>query len=365
MFKVILSIKTLILPVVAIALFSVSCRGQRKNKNEVVVYTSVDQVFSQPILRIFEKKSGIKVRIVFDTEETKSTGILNRLLAESKNPQADVFWSGDPVRPQLLVRRGLTENYLPLTAKDIPSRFKDSAGSWVGFSARARVLLINTNKVPKGEYPKSIMDLINPRWKGKVAIANPAFGTTTMHLAALFASWGSKKGARFLDELRKNSVRIATSNGEVKRLVVTGEVDWGLTDTDDAAVAIKSGAPVKMIFPDQTGEGALLIPTTAVLMRKAPHQSNGKKLMEFLTSREVERLLAYAACAQLPLRQGVKIPPTVFKIQSLKIMSIDYARLAIVMEKIHPYLRDWVEGRQKNPPLIKSSKPGAKPPISP
>src|SRR5690606_4320929 len=62
----------------------------------VVVYTSVDQVFSQPILRSFEEETGIRVRAVYDTEETKSTGVLNRLIAEGKNPQADVFWSGDP-----------------------------------------------------------------------------------------------------------------------------------------------------------------------------------------------------------------------------------------------------------------------------
>ncbi len=61
----------------------------------VVVYTSVDQVFSEPVLRACEARQGFKVRAVFDTEETKSTGILNRLIAEAENPQADLFWSGD------------------------------------------------------------------------------------------------------------------------------------------------------------------------------------------------------------------------------------------------------------------------------
>ena len=66
---------------------------------EVVVYLSIDQVFTEPILRDFERQSGVKVRAVFDTEETKSTGVLNRIVAEAASPQADVFWSGDPVRP--------------------------------------------------------------------------------------------------------------------------------------------------------------------------------------------------------------------------------------------------------------------------
>jgi iron(III) transport system substrate-binding protein len=71
-----------------------SCRSS--SAQEVVVYTSVDQVFSEPVFRAFEAESGLRVRAVYDTEETKSTGVLNRLIAEAQNPQADVFWSGDP-----------------------------------------------------------------------------------------------------------------------------------------------------------------------------------------------------------------------------------------------------------------------------
>ena len=78
-----------------ITILIVSCTGK---SDEVVVYTSVDQVFSEPVLKDFEKETGIKVKAVYDTEETKSTGVLNRLIAEKDNPQCDVFWSGDPVR---------------------------------------------------------------------------------------------------------------------------------------------------------------------------------------------------------------------------------------------------------------------------
>src|SRR6266849_1675989 len=96
----------------------------KRGANEVVVYTSVDQVFSEPVFKDFEKKSGITVRAVFDTEETKSTGVLNRLIAEAASPQADVFWSGDPVRPFLLAKRGLIEPYASPSGASIPSAFK-------------------------------------------------------------------------------------------------------------------------------------------------------------------------------------------------------------------------------------------------
>ncbi|MGH9427544.1 MAG: extracellular solute-binding protein, partial [Terriglobia bacterium] len=70
----------------------ISCPGQPKLENAVVIYVSADRPFSEPVLQAFEKKTGVVVKAVYDTEETKSTGLANRLLAEKNNPQADVFW---------------------------------------------------------------------------------------------------------------------------------------------------------------------------------------------------------------------------------------------------------------------------------
>src|SRR5262252_7268390 len=153
----------------------------KRTAREVVVYTSVDQVFSEPVFKEFERQSGIAVRAVFDTEETKSTGVLNRLIGEASSPQADVFWSGDPVRAIVMAKRGLAEPYLSPNAAGIPAAFKAKDGTWTGFAARARVFLVNKNRVASNERPKSVKDLTDPRWKGQVAIANPLFGTTTMH----------------------------------------------------------------------------------------------------------------------------------------------------------------------------------------
>ena len=64
----------------------------------VVVYVSEDQIFSEPILKDFEKEAGIQIKAVYDTEEAKSTGAMNRLIAEKNNPQADVYWANEPLR---------------------------------------------------------------------------------------------------------------------------------------------------------------------------------------------------------------------------------------------------------------------------
>jgi iron(III) transport system substrate-binding protein len=319
---------------------SLGCRSSSPTQ-EVVVYTSVDQVFSEPILRAFEAQTGVRVRAVFDTEETKSTGVLNRLIAEAQNPQADVFWSGDPVRPFQLVRRDLVEPYASAQAAGLAESAHAIDGTWTGFAARARVLLVNRALVPAEETPRSIRDLGNPRWRGRVAIANPLFGTTTIHVAALFAVWGEERTRAFLSELRTNAVRIASSNGEVKRLVVSGEVAFGLTDTDDAHEALEGGANVEVVYPDQDELGTLVMPTSVVLLRRAPHSDSGRRLIDYLLSPAVEEQLAQHG-AHMPLRVGVKTPHNVRSAASLRVMSVDYRSVADQVDAQQGWLRQWV-----------------------
>jgi len=306
-----------------------------------VVYTSVDQVFSEPIFKEFERRSGIAVRAVFDTEETKSTGVLNRLIAEAEHPQADVFWANDPVRPFLLGKRGLAEPYVSPSASDIPAAFRAADGTWTDFAARARVLLVNKKRVSPGEMPLSIRDLASPRWKGQTAVANPLFGTTTMHVAALFTTWGEEQARAFLTDLKSNHVRIVSSNGEVKRLVATSEIAFGLADTDDGFEAVKEGAPVAVVYPDQEGMGALVMPTSAVLVKGGPHPETGRKLVDYLLTPDVERRMADSA-AHMPLRPGVPVPQGLKRVSDIKAMQVDYARVADDMERIQPWLRQWV-----------------------
>lgn len=326
--------------IAAIALTSsmVACKP---SANEAVAYTSVDQVFSEPIFHQCEKSVGISVRGLFDTEETKSTGVLNRLIAEADHPQADVFWSGDPVRTFVLVERGLVEPYVSKAAEGLPASLRAEDGTWTGFAARARVLLVNTDLVDEADRPTSIRDLADPKWKGRTAIANPLFGTTTMHVAALFAAWGDEKAKAFMRALEDNDVRVASSNGEVKRLVAAGEVAFGLTDTDDANEALGDGAHVAVVYPDQGGMGSLVMPTTVVLIKGAPHPEQGKKLIDCLLSAPVEQQMAERA-AHMPLRAGLELPPGVPSIESIEPMKVDYAQVAKTMEEIQPWLRDWV-----------------------
>lgn len=340
--KVPLDPRTLQTLVIAVSVLLGGCEsGRSTGSNQVVAYTSVDQVFSEPVFQYCERETGLSVRGLFDTEETKSTGVLNRLIAEAQNPQADIFWSGDPVRPFVLIERGIVEPYRSPAAGELPRALRSEDGTWTGFAARARVLLVNNHLVPQDVTPRSIHDLADPKWKGKTAIASPLFGTTTMHMAALFAAWGEERAKAFLDQLEDNDVRIASSNGEVKRLVASGEIAFGLTDTDDAHEALGDGAPVRVIYPDQEGMGTLVMPTVVVLVKGGPNPEAGKQLIDCLLAAEVERRMAESA-AHMPLRAEVPVPENVRSVSSIKAMELDYGAVARTMERIQPLLRQWV-----------------------
>jgi iron(III) transport system substrate-binding protein len=307
----------------------------------VVIYVSEDQVFSEPILKNFEKETGIQVKAVFDTEESKSTGVMNRLLAEKNNPQADVYWANEPVRADVLRQQGISTPFQPENARQIADQFKDAQGYWTGFSARARLLVVNRTANSK---PTSILAYVEPKLKGKAVIANPLFGTTTAQMAALFSAWGDEKGKQFLAGMKANQVKLSTSNGESADFVASGEFEFALVDSDDAVDRMRHGKPIDIVYPDQAdGDvGLLIIPNAVALIRGGPNPENGKRLVEYLVSKETERKLAVADCAQIPLNPGVSPPKELKPIEQIRTMKVNYADLAAKLQTIQPVLKEWV-----------------------
>jgi iron(III) transport system substrate-binding protein len=300
----------------------------------VTVYVSTDRVFSEPVLREYERRSGVKVNPVYDTEETKSTGLANRLLAEKARPQADVFWSNEPVRTLVLKSRDVLAPYKSPSAEGIPGALVDPNGYWTGFSARMRVIAYNTKLLKPEEAPRSVFDLADPKWRGQAAIADPRFGSTSFHVAALYAIAGDQKMDDFFRRLKANGVRVVDGNSVVRDLVAGGEVKVGLTDTDDVNVALEEGQPIAMVLPDKEGLGVPVMPNMVSLIANAPHADEGRRLIDYLLSADVERQLAQSEAVQIPLRTGVPGPKNIPAIDTFKPMTLDYAKAAARVEEV-------------------------------
>lgn len=314
--------------------------GASDSAQTVVIYVSHDQVFSEPILKDFEKETGINVRAVYDTEKTKSAGAMNRLIAGRNNPQADVYWANEPIRAEVLRQQTIATPCLSPNAAGIPPTFRDPQGYWTGFAARARVLIVGKDVTPR---PTSITSYLDPQWSGRTVIANPLFGTTTDEVAALFVLWGDESARAFMQTMRDNGVKLSPSNGDSADLVARGQFAFSLVDSDDVVNRMKQGESVTMVYPDQDANeiGCLVVPNAAVLIAGAPHPDTGRKLIDYLLSPETERKLAYSDAAQIPLHPGIATPSDLRPIESIKAMKVDYAAVAIKLQAIQSFLENW------------------------
>jgi len=327
--------RTLLLVALGAACLALSC-GERPGADggEVVVYTALDQVFSEPILKDFERQTGLRVKPVYDAEDSKTTGLINRLIAQRGKPDCDVLWNNEVVQTERLAGLGLLAPYSSPQAGRIPPAFRDPGGRWTGFAARMRVIIYNTKLVKPGDVPAGLADLAAPKWRGRTAIARPFFGTTLTHMTFLYQRWGPDRLGEFLRALRANETALCPGNAAVRDLVAGGERAFGLTDTDDAYAAIQAGRPVAVLVPD-AADGAVLMPNTVSLVTGCPHAEAGRKLIDYLLSPEVERRLARGASAQIPLGTDLASEKTPWDdLRHAPAMTVDLPRAAASVPEV-------------------------------
>ena len=239
-----------------------------KQTKQVVAYCAQDEEYAEPILREFDEKTGIKVRAVYDNEAVKTVGLANRLLAERRHPRCDVFWGNEEMRTR------------QLAAEQV---FRETNG-WAAVGYRSRRIVINTNRLSLATAPRSLLELTNETWRGKVALAYPQFGTTATHFNALRQHWGDELWQAWCRGLVANKALLLDGNSVVVKMVGRGEAWIGLSDSDDIASGHEEGLPVE---PLPMNEETLLIPNTVAVVRGAPHPEAAQRLFEYLQRRAV------------------------------------------------------------------------------
>ena len=318
----------LILP----ALLAASSGCVSRNESDVVVYSALDEGFATPILAAFERSVEHETGVVakFDVESTKTVGLVDQIIAEQDTPACDLFWNNEIMHTVRLQKLGLLKPHPWKVANVWPSDMIASDGSWCGFAARARVLLVNQDRIPsKDDYPSSVAELADPKWKNNCALARPLFGTTATHFAVLRSKDGHDETLDFLTRIRDNAV-VLSGNKQVALAVASGEVAWGLTDTDDAIIEKDRRARVEIIFPDQQPDqpGTMRIPNTIAILKDAPHPVAAEALADYLVTADTEDRLAMGDSSQLPISPESEYRPRVMPKQSIRWMNVDFEAAA-------------------------------------
>lgn len=273
------------------------------SKRTVVVYTSADQEYAEQIFAEFQKQHpDILILPRYDDEATKTTGLVERLRAERSNPQADVYWSSESFLTQKLADEGLFKPWTSDATSNWPAPFCDAQHRWYGFSARARIVAFDPSRV--SDPPKNWRDLADPRFKGRIVMANPNYGTTRGHVATWFTIWGTEQATQFLRDLKANGVRIVKSNSQAVRDITEGLADLALTDTDDVWSAQRNGYKVELVYPrygDGPGMGTLLISNTVSLVDGRPDNPDAVLFAEFLLSEWCQMFLLHSDSHNIPV----------------------------------------------------------------
>lgn len=322
--------------------------GCTKPSERVVVYCAQDREFAEGLFADFESTSRLKLASKFDTEANKSVGIAVELEAEAGRPRADVHWNNEILATIRLARKGVYEPYESPNAANYPEWTRSKDRTWQAFAARARVLIINTELVREDERPRSLLDLTDPRWRGKIAIAKPLFGTTATQAACLFEVLGSDSARAFYRGLKANEVQVVAGNKQAAVGVAQGRYAIGLTDTDDALIELNAGKPVAIIFPDRNGHprhprlGVLFIPNTVAVVKGSPNPQGARQLVDFLLRSETEARLAEGGGFQIPLNPAVraKLPSQLLVPNQVHTMTVDFEKAADMWDEVQAFLRD-------------------------
>jgi iron(III) transport system substrate-binding protein len=303
------------------------------------VYCSADSDLAKPVFGAFAKQSGIAVNPVFDTEATKTTGLVSRLLQEKERARADACWFSEPFGAIRLAAAGVLDDSTSLAAESqMESKggwprvlrdqgWQDGAGKatgprWYGFGERARVVAYNTNSVSKEDAPTAYAMLLQDRFKGRIGMARPQFGTTRGHMAILADTLGRGPLGDLLGAFKNNDLRLYDGNGAVARAIGNGEIQVGLVDSDDVFACQREKWPIEMAFikcPDPSAKrtprdnprwaeqqrvaktGTILLPNTISRVRGGPNPKDAGALIDFLLSPETQRTFATSESRNIPV----------------------------------------------------------------
>jgi iron(III) transport system substrate-binding protein len=296
--------------------------------DRLVIYSGRKEKAIKPVVDEFTKQTGIQV----DLKVGKTSGLANEIRMEKARPRGDLYISTESGIVEILTKDGLLDPYQSAATKAVPADFRSAAGTWTGISGRARIILYNKTLVPEKDVPRSIFELTNPKWKGKLAIAGTRERTTLAWATALVALKGEAFTRDYLKGLHANDLKILTDNTEVWQGVGRGEFAIGLTNSPNYYLARQNNLPVGVVYPDQDpgGFGTPVNANSVAVIKGAANPEAARKFIDFLLSREGQRILV-TQDYEIPLIADVnssEVPP----LKSIKRTAVTAQRLADLEE---------------------------------
>jgi len=256
------------------------------DSKELTLYYSHPAGWTDPIIKEFQERTGIHVNLV-----GAGTGELAaRIKAEKAAPLADLLWGGGSPTYNGII--DLLEPYTHAYMNDVFPDSRDSENRWHASTVDPMVIIYNPKLVAPEDAPKGWADLLNPKFKGKIAHADPtksssAFMALTIQLETMGGD--NEKGWKYMADFVKNldGKLLGSSSGTFKG-VSDGEYSVGVTYEEAALKYLRAGADLKVVYPS---EGTINFPGPIAIVKDGPNMENAKKFVDFVLSKDVQSLL--------------------------------------------------------------------------
>lgn len=298
----------------------------------LVVYSGRAERLIKPVLDTFQEQTGIHI----DLLSSNTTELVNRLHAEKDRTPADVFITNDAGSleraRELGILRPLTVN---MVNRVIPAQFRAPDNSWIGLSGRIWIIVYNTNQVTPSDL-SSILDLADPRWKGKIAIPNSGSEYLQAGISVIKEAVGEEKAKKLLAGLRDNGGNeVYGKSSQIVRAVAKGRVALGIVNHYYIFryLATHPNAPIAPFIPDQQegGMGAIMNVAGVGVVTQTKHLKEATRLVTFLVSRAGQQLFADRN-KEYPLHPEVSADAALPPRNSFRVAQVPLARLATLRE---------------------------------
>lgn len=335
-------IRVALIGMVSIALAACSSSGNNDSSKEsktLTLYSPHPAETINLIVKEFQDKTGIAVNVV-----AAGTGeLLKRVESEDGNPLGDVLWGGGA--ESLASYTDYFEAYNSPELANIDSKYYDPEFKWIGESPLPMVIMYNTNLVSESDAPTSWEDVLNPKFKGQIAMADPAkSGSAYTIMATMVQAFGKDdgKGWEFMKQFYNNlDGKILSSSSGVYKGVADGEYALGLTLEKEAIKYVLNGAPVKIVYPT---EGTSAIPDGVAIIKGAVNMDNAKKFVDFVLSADTQKIMS-DELSRRSIRNDAQAPEGLEPLGSIKQVEYDFNWAAKEKEAILQKWKDIVVGQ--------------------
>jgi len=292
----------------------------------LTVYSGRDEALVKPLMERFTKETGIELEVRY----ASSTALATALVEEGRDSPADVFWATEPGTLGLVSARGLLKRLPQSTIGRVPARFSTRSRRWVGTSARSRVLVYNTSSLRASQLPKSVWELTNPKWKGKIGLP-PTNGSFQAFVAATTYLYGEARVRGWLRGLENNDVRFYPSNTTTVQAVARGDVQVGLVNHYYLynLLADNPSLPAKNHWFRAGDPGSLVLAAGVGIVSGTSKGAAAQRFVDFLHSKWAQRFIARGpGAAEYPLIMGVSPRPGLPALGEIKGPKYNLGRLA-------------------------------------